>query len=54
MNEIIFIVEEAPEGGYQVRALGESILPKPMIWKACMLKYGRLYLAILRKTKPQK
>ncbi|ADE16925.1 conserved hypothetical protein [Nitrosococcus halophilus Nc 4] len=25
MNEIIFIVEEAPEGGYQLRALGESI-----------------------------
>lgn len=25
MNEIIFIVEEAPEGGYQARALGESI-----------------------------
>jgi hypothetical protein len=25
MNELIFIVEEAPEGGYQARALGESI-----------------------------
>ncbi|MBM3493041.1 MAG: 2-oxoisovalerate dehydrogenase E1 subunit beta [Armatimonadetes bacterium] len=25
MNEIIFIVEEAPEGGYTARALGESI-----------------------------
>ncbi len=25
MNEIIFIVEEAPEGGYQTRALGASI-----------------------------
>lgn len=24
-NEIIFLVEEAPEGGYQARALGESI-----------------------------
>lgn len=24
-NEIIFRVEEAPEGGYQARALGESI-----------------------------
>jgi len=24
-NEIIFLVEEAPEGGYQARALGHSI-----------------------------
>ena len=25
MNEIIFMVEEAPEGGYTARALGHSI-----------------------------
>ncbi|MCI0437892.1 MAG: 2-oxoisovalerate dehydrogenase [Chloroflexi bacterium] len=25
MNEIIFVVEEAPEGGYTARALGYSI-----------------------------
>ena len=25
MNEIIFLVEEAPEGGYSAKALGESI-----------------------------
>jgi hypothetical protein len=25
MNEIIFLVEEEPEGGYTARALGESI-----------------------------
>lgn len=25
MNEIIFMVEEAPEGGYLARALGHSI-----------------------------
>ncbi len=25
MNEIFFLVEEAPEGGYAARALGESI-----------------------------
>tara|TARA_Y100001972_G_scaffold35280_1_gene43656 strand:+ start:1275 stop:1478 length:204 start_codon:yes stop_codon:yes gene_type:complete len=25
MTEIIFIVEESPEGGYEARALGESI-----------------------------
>jgi len=26
MNEIFFVVEEAPEGGYVARALGESII----------------------------
>ena len=25
MNEIIFVVEEAPEGGYTARALGHSV-----------------------------
>jgi hypothetical protein len=25
MNELIFVVENAPEGGYTARALGESI-----------------------------
>jgi len=25
MNEIVFVVEEAPEGGFLARALGESI-----------------------------
>lgn len=25
INEILFLVEEAPEGGYTARALGESI-----------------------------
>ena len=25
MNEIIFVVEEAPEGGFTARALGQSI-----------------------------
>jgi hypothetical protein len=25
MNEIIFVVDEAPEGGFTARALGESI-----------------------------
>ena len=26
MNEILFVVEEDPEGGYVARALGESII----------------------------
>ncbi len=25
MNEILFIIEESPEGGFQAKALGESI-----------------------------
>ena len=25
MNEIVFVIEEAPEGGFTARALGESI-----------------------------
>ena len=25
MNEVIFLIEEAPEGGYTARALGHSI-----------------------------
>lgn len=25
MNEIIFLMEEAPEGGYTARALGQSV-----------------------------
>lgn len=25
MNELIFMIEESPEGGYTARALGESI-----------------------------
>jgi hypothetical protein len=25
MNEIIFVIEEAPEGGYTAKAVGESI-----------------------------
>ncbi|OGA97522.1 MAG: 2-oxoisovalerate dehydrogenase [Burkholderiales bacterium RIFCSPHIGHO2_12_FULL_61_11] len=25
MNEIVFVVEQAPEGGFTARALGESI-----------------------------
>ena len=28
LNEIVFLVEDAPEGGYTARALGESISPK--------------------------
>jgi hypothetical protein len=33
MNEIIFIVEEAPEGGYIARALGHSIFTEADTWE---------------------
>jgi len=32
MNEIIFLVEEAPEGGYTARALGFSIFTEADTW----------------------
>jgi hypothetical protein len=32
MNEIIFLVEEAPEGGYSARALGYSIFTEADSW----------------------
>lgn len=31
-SEIIFLVEEAPEGGYTARALGESIFVEGETW----------------------
>lgn len=33
MNEIIFIVEEAQEGGYIARALGHSIFTEADTWE---------------------
>jgi hypothetical protein len=33
MNEIIFIVEEAPEVGYAARALGYSIFTEADTWE---------------------
>jgi hypothetical protein len=33
MNEIIFLVEEAPEGGYTARALGHSIFTEADTWE---------------------
>lgn len=32
MNELIFLIEEAPEGGYTARALGESIFTEADNW----------------------
>lgn len=33
MTELIFIVEEAPEGGYTAQALGPSIFTEADNWK---------------------
>ena len=33
MSEIIFLVEEAPEGGYTARALGFSIFTEADTWR---------------------
>ena len=32
MSEIVFLVEDAPEGGYTARALGESIFTEADDW----------------------
>jgi len=32
MTEIVFLVEEAPEGGYTARALGHSIYTQAETW----------------------
>ena len=32
MSELVFLVEEAPEGGYIARALGESIFTEADDW----------------------
>ncbi len=34
MNEILFLVEEAPEGGYTARALGYSIYTEADTWES--------------------
>lgn len=33
MSEIVFVVEEAPEGGYTARALGECIATEGDTWE---------------------
>lgn len=33
MNEIIFLVEEAPEGGFTARALGYSVFTEADTWE---------------------
>jgi len=32
MTELVFLVEDAPEGGYTARALGESIFTEAETW----------------------
>ena len=34
MMELVFLVEEAPEGGYSAQALGESIFTQAETWES--------------------
>ncbi len=34
MTELLFLVQEAPEGGYTARALGESIFTQAETWES--------------------
>lgn len=40
MSEIIFLVEESKDGGYEARALGTSILTRPRRWRRSRTQYG--------------
>lgn len=33
MSELVFLVEEAPEGGFSARALGEAIFTEADTWE---------------------
>lgn len=33
MTELVFLIEEAPEGGYTARALGQSIFTEAETWE---------------------
>jgi hypothetical protein len=37
MSEVIFLIEDAPEGGYTARALGYSIYTQADTWDELML-----------------
>lgn len=65
MNELIFLVEDAPEGGYTARALGQAIfteaddLPslKEQIRDAvhCHFEEGRkLFISLIKPTTTEK
>lgn len=51
MNEIIFLIEEAPEGGYTARALGESIFTDGDTFEETKKILKKQLIAILMKIK---
>lgn len=51
MGELIFMVENAPEGGYTARALGASILPKLTISRTCERRFVTQFGVTLRKVR---
>ncbi|WP_010422825.1 hypothetical protein [Anaerophaga thermohalophila] len=53
MNEIIFIVKESPEGGYEGRALGYSIFVEGDTYEEIKETFGTQFIAILMRI-PQR
>jgi hypothetical protein len=51
MNEIFFLVEEALEGGYAAKALGESFSPRQIPSKNFMPMYGMRSVATSMRGK---
>ncbi len=54
MNELIFMVEEAPEGGFVARALEESLLPKPTRLPSCLARFVMQCFVTSRKGRLRK
>ena len=50
MNEIVFVVEQAPEGGFTARALGESIFTEADTRPSCAWLCKTLCIATLTKA----
>ena len=51
MKELIFIVEEAPEGGFTARALGESIFTEANDLTSLHTRCATPYAAILTRVR---
>lgn len=54
MNEIIFLVEEAPEGGYTALALGQSIFTEADNLLALHEQGATRYAVTLTKARSQR
>ena len=54
MSELIFLVEEAPEGGFIARALARPFSPRLMTCRVCGSRFATLCAAILRKGRDRR